>query len=71
MIMAAVMGFGFTTLILGEATLNTNSSNAALCVVIGSGIVVGFIYFNASMTRFFFLLFNFGFSVGIVISLMI
>ncbi|CAD8198589.1 unnamed protein product [Paramecium octaurelia] len=71
MILASIMGFGFTTIVIGEATLNSESSNAALCVVIGSGVLVAFIYFNASMQRFFFLLFNFGFSVGVIISLMI
>ncbi|CAD8091070.1 unnamed protein product [Paramecium primaurelia] len=71
MILASLMGFGFTTIVIGEATLNSESSNAALWVVIGSGVLVAFIYFNASMQRFFFLLFNFGFSVGLILSLMI
>ncbi|CAD8104994.1 unnamed protein product [Paramecium sonneborni] len=70
MILGSIMGFGFTTIIIGEATLNSESSYAALWVVIGSGVIVAFIYFNASMQRFFFLLFNFGFSVGLILSLM-
>ncbi|CAD8119438.1 unnamed protein product [Paramecium sonneborni] len=71
MILGSIMGFGFTTIIIGEAALNSESSNAALWVVVGSGVIVAFIYFNTSMQRFFFLLFNFGFSVGLIISLMI
>ncbi|CAD8203170.1 unnamed protein product [Paramecium octaurelia] len=71
MILAILMGFGFTTIVIGEATLNSNSSHAATWVVIGSGVLVAFIYFNASMQRFFFLLFNFGFSVGVILSLMV
>jgi hypothetical protein len=69
--MAAIMGFGFTTIVIGEAALDYDSSGAALSIVVGAGIIVGFIYLNASVTRFFFLLFNFGFSVGVVISLII
>lgn len=49
MILASLMGFGFTTIVIGEATLNSESSNAALWVVIGSGVLVAFIYFNASL----------------------
>ncbi|CAK59583.1 unnamed protein product (macronuclear) [Paramecium tetraurelia] len=71
MILAVLMGFGFTTIVIGEATLNSDSSYAATWVVVGSGVLVAFIYFNASMQRFFFLLFNFGFSVGVILSLMI
>ncbi|CAD8089747.1 unnamed protein product [Paramecium primaurelia] len=47
------------------------SSNTALNVVVGSGILIALIYFNASMLRFFFLLLNFGFIVGLIISSMI
>lgn len=45
MILAAAMGFAFTTVIVGEATLDYDSSNTALIVVIVTGVVVAFIYF--------------------------
>ena len=38
------MGFGFTTVVLGEAALDYDSSGAALTMIVAAGVVVGFIY---------------------------
>lgn len=70
-LLAGLLGVSYFSVIIGEATLDFDSSSTSMWIVFFASVGVGVIYMNLTYSRFYMGCFNFGFSFGTVLSLIL